>query len=929
MTNKSYFMKIVILCFFLFLGSLVLTAQDTTEYRQGRLDNGLTYYIRHTGLQKGKADFYLVQNVGAMMEEDNQNGLAHFLEHMAFNGTENFPKGIQAFLKSRGVTQFNAYTGQDETVYHINRVPTNSNGLVDSCILILRDWSGFLLLDPVEIDKERGVILEERRLRQNVGSRLHDQTDRYIFNGSKYAVHNTIGLEEVIKNFTPAELRAYYTDFYRPDQQAVIIVGDIDAGRVEREVMRLFNPIPKRVNPKPRVVYEIPENTVPIYCKAFDKELPGNSILLIKRHRLAPPASLDEMMRNNLLSKFYSDIVRKYLSRYINDESPDFMETMVSVRKLVRNYQSLNIMVNPYPGKDREALQQLLEELERIRRFAFTPQELQEQISRYLEGLDETEKAQAHLSNDVYVQLYQNNFLEGNPVTTITEDIALSRKILAAMTVQDMQQWMSRWEGDANWVFVMQGNDPDYDFPTAEEISGILKDVRAKELTPKDNTLKVVPLLDFDVHGGKIVKESHLKKFGAEKWILSNGCTVYFKQVGLDKGVISLTGESPGGRSLLAVEDLPSAAALDRLMLRTGIYKHDARMFEEIMKNHKVSLNLRLGAVTEDVRCGCDSTDVEMMFQLVYLALAHPRFDREDFEKFVYQSKMEYERTPKTVMDSVGEAVRKLRLTESPRRWKEDDRFFDAMDYDKMVAVFKDRFGDASDFTFYLTGDISREEAFRLAGQYLGALPASGRKEKAVNYDFLRRGSFKEDIVADLPDEKYLVNIEFHNYRRLNQMEQLALDMLQRILKDRYMAEIREEHGGAYGIDVTSSYMEQGEPHVSLGVYFQSSLDKGPMMRDLVHSQIRTVIDKGVEQEEMDDLILLLKKSVSGDSGPGGNSYWTNVLYSYVTKGKDMTRANEELKKIADRIGVKDVQALARKFFPTADCFDFVIRPAK
>lgn len=922
-------MKIVFLFIFLFLESVTLTARDTTEYRHGRLDNGLTYYIRHTELQKGKADFYLVQNVGAMMEEDNQNGLAHFLEHMAFNGTENFPKGIQAFLKSRGVTQFNAYTGQDETVYHINRVPTNSNSLVDSCILILRDWSGFLLLDPVEIDKERGVILEERRLRQNVGSRLHDQTDRYIFNGSKYAVHNTIGLEEVIKNFTPAELRAYYTDFYRPDQQAVIIVGDIDAGRVEREVMRLFNPIPKRVNPKPRVVYEIPENTVPIYCKAFDKELPGNSILLIKRHRLAPPASLDEMMRNNLLSKFYSDIVRKYLSRYINDESPDFMETMVSVRKLVRNYQSLNIMVNPYPGKDREALQQLLEELERIRRFAFTPQELQEQISRYLEGLDETEKAQAHLSNDVYVQLYQNNFLEGNPVTTITEDIALSRKILAAMTVQDMQRWMSRWEGDANWVFVMQGNDPGYDFPTAEEISGILKDVRAKELTPKDNTLKVVPLLDFDVNGGKIVKESHLKKFGAEKWILSNGVTVYFKQVKLEKGVISLTGESPGGRSLLAVEDLPSAAALDRLMLRTGIYKHDARMFEEIMKNHKVSLNLRLGAATEDVRCGCDSTDVEMMFQLVYLALAHPRFDREDFEKFVYQSKMEYERTPKTVMDSVGEAVRKLRLTESPRRWKEDDRFFDAMDYDEMVAVFKDRFGDASDFTFYLTGDISREEAFRLAGQYLGALPASGRKEKAVNYDFLRRGSFKEDIVADLPDEKYLVNIEFHNYRRLNQMEQLALDMLQRILKDRYMAEIREEHGGAYGIDVTSSYMEQGEPHVSLGVYFQSSLDKGPMMRDLVHSQIRTVIDKGVEQEEMDDLILLLKKSVSGDSGPGGNSYWTNVLYSYVTKGKDMTRANEELKKIADRIGVKDVQALARKFFPTADCFDFVIRPAK
>lgn len=917
MRNSFYF-----LFSFLFLSGIT-SGQDSTSFRHGKLENGLTYYIRHTDLQKGKADFYLVQNVGAMMEEDNQNGLAHFLEHMAFNGTENFPNGIQTFLKRRGVTAFNAYTGQDETVYHINRVPTSSVGLVDSCLLILRDWSGFLLLDPKEIDKERGVILEERRLRQNVNSRLREQTDPYFFNGSKYAVHNTIGLEEVIKNFTPAELRAYYTDFYRPDQQAVIVVGDIDAAQIEQAVFRLFKPIPKRVNPKPRLVYEIPDNIEPIYCKAFDKELPGNSIILVKRYRLAPPASLDEMMRDNLLRKFYADIVRKYLKLYIDEDRPDFIETMVAVRNLVRNYQSLNIMVNPYPGKEREALRQVLEELERIRRFAFTGKELQEQIKHYLEGLDETEKMQDRLSNEVYIQLYQNNFLEGNPVTTIAEDIALSRKILASLTPEDMLRWMARWDGDRNWVFVMQGNNPGYEFPTGEEILQMIREVRTEKLEPADREIKAVPLLDFEVEGGKIVKDAQLKKFGAEKWVLSNGCTVYFKQVTENKDVISLTGESPGGISLLPAEDLPSAAAMSSLMLQSGIYKHSYRMFEEIMKNHKMNVNFRLGPTAEEVRCGCDSADVETMFQLVYLMFEKPRFDQKDFNEFVYQSKMDYENTPRTVMDSVGEVMQNLRMQPSPRRWKEDGHFFDAMNYDKMVAIYKDRFQDASDFTFFLTGDIAREEAYKLVEHYLGALPSVYRKEKPVYYDFLRRGSLKEDIVADIPGEKYMVNIEFRNLLRIKPAEELAMTLLQKILEDRYMAEIREEHGGAYGVHVTSS---TSAPEQVLGINFQSSLEKGAQMREIVHQQIQSVVEKGVDEEEVEDLLLLLKRRFSGNSEPGGNSYWTNILYAYVTTGKDMTNEPARMKKLVDNIQAKDIQAFARKFFSTADCLDIVIK---
>ena len=290
----------------------LLHAHDSPSiFRHGKLENGLTYYVRHTNLQQGKADFYLVQNVGALMEDDNQNGLAHFLEHMAFNGSESFKEGIPNFLKRHGVTQFNAHTGQDETVYYMTNVPTNNKELVDSCIIVMKDWSGFLLLKPDEIDKERGVIQEERRMRRNLGTRLKEQTDAHVYNHSKYATHDIIGSEEILKNFTPEELRAYYNDFYRPDLQAVIVVGDVDAAKIEAEIQRLFNPIPKRVNPKPRLVYEIQDNAFPLYAKAFDKEMTEASMTLLKRVKQNPPASLKEMMKQNLINRFYNQIMEK------------------------------------------------------------------------------------------------------------------------------------------------------------------------------------------------------------------------------------------------------------------------------------------------------------------------------------------------------------------------------------------------------------------------------------------------------------------------------------------------------------------------------------------------------------------------------------------------------------------------------------------
>lgn len=904
-----------------------LFAQDTTGvFLHGKLENGLTYYIRHTDMQPGYADFYLVQNVGALMEEDNQNGLAHFLEHMAFNGSESFREGIPNFLKRRGVSRFNAQTGQDETVYYMTRVSTRDQGLVDSCILVMRDWSGFLLLDPREIDKERGVIFEERRQRRDLAARLREQTDPYIYNHSKYATHDVIGTVEVLSNFTPGELRAYYRDFYRPDLQAVIIIGDVDVKRVMAEVERLFNPIPKRINPKPRLVYEIPENDTPLYVKATDKAVAQNAVTLIKRIRQKPFASVKEMMKNNILNLFYNNIVSKQLAAYINTQDPAFYGAMADYGNLVRNYDSRTIHLEAYPGREREALKQLLEQVERIHRFALDEKALQDQIAAYLPGLAETEQYKDELDNDVYVQIYRNNFLLGKPITSIEEDIALSREILSELTAKDLQDWVAAWDkGDKNWVFVVKGNDPEYDFPTLGEITAILQEARTADLQPLDFSVEKVPLMDFEVQGGEIVKEKKIKALDGEEWTLSNGCRVYYKFSDTDGARVSLLGESPGGKSLLPAGDLPSAQALSDLIMASGLYKHDMRTMEEILKGHLMNINVSLGDDFEGVSGVCDNVDAEMMFQLLYLFLEKPRLTREDFDKYVYLRKMELANTPRTVNDTINEAIRKLRMKESPRLWKVDEKFYDAMSYDKMVAIYQDRFRDASDFRFYLTGNISREEAQQLVACYLGALPSVYRKEKAVKYDLVKKGSMTETIEANLSDDKYMVNIEFQNHLKLKPAENLCLDMIEMILSERYRELIREEEGGAYGVNVKASYSEGPAYAQFLGVNFQTSVEKGDRMRAIVHEQIRKLIDDGVSDEDVEDMVMMMKRGRANLLKNRGNAHWMEALRVYADTGKDIDDP-AGFEKVIGRIDGKAVQALARKFFATADCMDLVVK---
>ncbi|MEI3422472.1 MAG: insulinase family protein [Butyricimonas faecihominis] len=384
------------------------------------------------------------------------------------------------------------------------------------------------------------------------------------------------------------------------------------------------------------------------------------------------------------------------------------------------------------------------------------------------------------------------------------------------------------------------------------------------------------------------MKTKKIKMLDAEEWTLSNGCKVYYKFSDQDGMKVSLLGESAGGQSLLPVEDLPSATALSTLIMYSGLYKHNTEMMQAILKGHHIMPNITLGETFEGVSGVCDNNETEMLFQIIYLFFEHPRFDRNDFDKYVYMNKLQVENTPRTVNDTISEQMQQLRVKESPRLWKADSKFYDAMNYDKMVAIYKDRFQDASDFTFYLTGNIQREEAQALVAKYLGAIPSTYRKEKAVHYDLQKKGSITETIVANIPDNKYMTNIEYRNSLKLKPVENLAIDVIRFALSNRYHEIIREDEGGAYGVNVGAAYENAPKPAQMISVNFQSNTEKGDQMRAIVHEQIDKLIAEGVSEDDVNDMILMMKKGRAGVLENRGNAHWQEALRYYVQTGKDL-----------------------------------------
>ncbi|RKD90925.1 M16 family metallopeptidase [Mangrovibacterium diazotrophicum] len=898
-----------------------------SSIRKGVLPNGLTYYIKHNENPKGAASFYIYQNVGASLETDEQDGLAHFLEHMAFNGTTTFPgKSMLDMLEKNGVKfgrDVNAYTTRNETVYNMSRVPTANEGLVDSCLLILRDWCDELSLDEAEIDAERGVISEEWRTRRNASFRVQAKTAPIIFNNTIYAERDAIGELDVIKNFDPKELRSFYHNWYRTDLQAVAIVGDIDVDTIEAKVKELFSAIPAIENPMARTVVAIPDNNEPMYVQVMDPDYKNVSVDLKIRYKKRNNNSFADL-RENYLNSFFNSLLSSRIKELVQESTQPFKRGSVGLGSLERGYGTFDVFASCEPGKEQAAFEAVYTELERVLRFGFTDTELERLKTNMLVSVENSYQKRDLIGAEAYCKAIKTAYLEQVSIPDAEFKYQFAKEIIPGITAEEVSAVAKKYLTDVNRSYVITGpeREPGTVFISPKEIEAIIARVQSSDLAPYiDNAPVSTELLSSLPEAGEIVSEKKIEEFDATEWTLSNGAKVVYKFDDYVKEAVVLSGQSSGGRSLYGVEDIPSFNAAADFVSGFGIGEFDPIQFKKVTTGKTASCGFDIGSYSESISGSTKVADLETMLQLVYMRFEEPRFDKDNFDRLMEINYRNAENEVKTAKSIMRDTLSSILSNGNPRSLKFSKEYLDQINFDRMKEIYQERFDNAGDFTFFIVGDVSEEELKPLVEQYLGSIRSTGKTEKWVDTgDYYPTGKHEYRIELPMPDPKATVVLKFRNDYDYSREAVVYQSILGSILNLRYTENIREKEGGTYGVSVKPSFTRIPDVKYGLSIQFDCDPTKADYLKELVYKELK-VVQKNVQQADLDKVVLNMKKNL--EQQVENNGYWMSVLQTYyATSENKLDPAYYET--IIENVTTKDIAKAAKKFLKNADVLDVV-----
>ncbi len=897
----------------------------------GRLDNGITYYLRHNTMPKGHASFYLVRNAGAILENDSQNGLAHFLEHMAFKGTKHFPGNALVETLERGGVPFasgvNAYTGQDETVYNISGAPTKSEGFVDTCLLILHDWSYYLSLDEAAIDEERKVISEEWRRKQTPVARVHKQTLPYTFKGSPYAVRDVIGDLDIIQNFEPALLRDFYHKWYRSDLEAIIIVGDLDMKRMEQKIQALFSTIPAVKNPESRPIVEIPDFKGTDYVLATDPEIGRSSLGLAFRHRdSVSTASVDYIKENLMLTLCNSMIARRLKERQTMGADSAVLRLSMAYTPLVRNYSVYNLSVTP---KDNEAAawRTMLTENERLLRHGFTADELQHVKKNMFESLENTLLHQGGAApNETYVADIQSWFLTGKPAITFRPYYNHAKPLLESITLEELNAKFRSWNSEDNRLIVITGKSGVKHLSEAEALR-IEAEVKADQSIRPYVPAKIEkkPLLKEKPQGGKIVSERELPTFKAREWILDNGAKVIFRRAAYDRGSIQVASYSPGGTSLYDLDMLPAAENASRLVKSFGLADHTPVELGKILEGKRVRTNVTISDCSESVGGSAAPQDLETLFQLLYLHFEKPRFDARLFGETMSRSYASLATASYNPQQAMSDSINQIVNGYHPRILPYDSVYLDGITLPRLEQVYRERFSDAADFTFFIVGDIAEQKVKKLSEQYLGALSSKGVKEQPIDHKtYLPKGHTVRTL--QLPMQNAIATVVSLAAANLpyTAKNNVCGSVLQVLLQNRYTDCIRHRAGGTYDVSVRVSSVSQPAPRYTAYTSFNCDPLRAEELQALLQAETQRFLKEGPTAEELQTVVKYIQDNVAQTRSR--NAYWMNVIASYTMDGIDLTLP-ENFDDILAKLKPADLKKFAKKLWKGSATLDLLVKP--
>jgi len=902
--------------------------------RTGKLKNGLTYFIRNNKEPEKRASFYIIQNVGAILENDNQNGLAHFLEHMAFNGTQHFPdKGIISSLEKHGVafgSNINAYTGFDETVYNLSDVPVEAPGLVDSCLLILNDWSHYITLSDKEIDLERGVISEEWRTSKNANRRMIFEIIPVLLKGSKYAERDIIGNIDIINHFSFNTLRDYYHQWYRPDLQAIAIVGDINVDEVEGKVKSLFSSIPEVGNPSPRLPVEVPYHKETNFILAQDKEAPQTSVSVIVLQKAIPSAEKNlQYIRDSHVISLMNSMINTRISELLQKENPPFVSGSVSFGgSYAREYDAFSIVATARKNEEDKALGAIYSEAERARRFGFTKAELERAKAKMLSDFELQYRQRDKIDNDTYASGIQSYFLNGEPLTSMDFDYGFLKQVIGNITVEEVSAKFKELMIDENRTIAIQGIEgADIKHLTEQEALGILTRVKESQLTPYADKALGASLIQEELKGSKVTKTIPLPQFDAVEWTLANNAKVIYKRASFEKDNVLLSAFSFGGISKLDNNLVLAANLISAIVPMYGAGDYDNVTLQKMLAGKKATVTFGLSETAESVSGSSTPKDFETMMQLMYLRFAHPRFDKVAHDAIIGRFSGMIANMEKDPDKIKSDSISLITTGYNPRTPLFTKESINKITMDDIRKVYTDRFNGADEFTFFIVGNIAQDTVLPLVEKYIGSLPVVGRKETWIDREVEQpKGKIIKEISLPLTIPKSTVFISFARDLKYTPYNYLGLEIIKGILDLVYTEKVREDKGGTYDVSVSLSEEKRPEEIGEGMITFDCDPARANELKAIIYNELDNLMKNGPSQINLDKSVSNLLKT--REENKKHNSYWSSILsryYSYGINSNDPANYENILKSYK----IKDIRKLANEMFKKADVVDLIFKPAK
>jgi zinc protease len=816
----------------------------------GKLDNGLVYYIRQNSKPEKRVELRLVVNAGSILENDDQQGLAHFMEHMNFNGTRTFPKNeLIDFLQKTGVrfgADINAYTSFDETVYML-QLPTDDSTLVENGYKVLEDWAHYAVLDDKEIDKERGVITEEWRLGLGAQDRMMKKFFPVIFQGSKYADRIPIGKIEVIENFNHQVLKDFYHDWYRPNLQAVVLVGDLDIEKAEAQIRAHFGNMQNPENPRERTNFDIPDNTQPLIAITTDKEATDNFVLVFYKHPLSADKTLGDI-REKFMAELYTGMLNNRFNEISQKpESPYVYAGADYGRFLSRNKDAFMINAMTKESQIDKSLEVLLAENERVKRFGFTQTELDRQKEELLSQYEKSSKEFDKTESNAFCSDYVSNYLSQDAIPGAQKKFKYVKLLLPGIKLSEINSLAQKWVTDNNLGLVVMAPDkPGVKVPTQDDILAIIRDSKTKELTAYVDNFREEPLVQGTLQAGKISARKENKELGTTELTLSNGVTVVLKPTTFKNDEILLAGYSPGGNSLVPDNEFMSANYASQIIDLSGLGNFDNIELQKKLKGKTIQINPYIDDVKEGFRGNTIPKDFETMMQLIYLYFEQPRKDTTAYQAFMSQmeNQMKFMKSNPimtfydTLLKVVYPGYKRLVIFPTPSQLGE-------VKLDQALKIYKDRFADASDFRFFLVGNFSVDSISPLLEEYFGSLPALNRNETWKDTSPRVAEGVTNLKIYKGTDPQSMVGMVMQENFEWNEKNILCMTMIKEIIGIKLVEVIREEMSGVYSPQVMLNFDQYPKPTIQTIVMFGCSPKTTEKLTKAVFGEIKKLRKNG------------------------------------------------------------------------------------